>query len=88
MITKDSFSNIVQILAHNLHMLVPTTYPKFSSWSCVDLAAQQIKVNWFSIFHVKLKLKSVYMLCRSYSSSHTEHNKIRFAIFGFFYDLI
>jgi hypothetical protein len=28
------------------------------------------------------------MLCKSGSSSHTEHNKIGFAIFGFFYELI
>jgi hypothetical protein len=28
------------------------------------------------------------MLCRKCSSSHTEHNKTRFAIFGFFCDLI
>jgi hypothetical protein len=28
------------------------------------------------------------MLCVSCSSSHTEHNKIRFAIFGFFNELI
>jgi hypothetical protein len=30
----------------------------------------------------------VYMLCISCSPSHTEHNKIGFAIFGFFYDFI
>jgi hypothetical protein len=28
------------------------------------------------------------MLCRICRFSHTEHNKIGFAIFGFFYDLI
>jgi hypothetical protein len=28
------------------------------------------------------------MLCKSCSSSHTENNKIDFAIFGFFYELI
>jgi hypothetical protein len=28
------------------------------------------------------------MLCRNCKSSHTEHNKIGFAIFGFFYELI
>jgi hypothetical protein len=36
----------------------------------------------------KLKLKSIYMLCRNCSSSHTEHNKIGFAIFGITYDFI
>jgi hypothetical protein len=36
----------------------------------------------------KLELKSIYVLCRNCSSSHTEHNKIGFAIFGFFYDFI
>jgi hypothetical protein len=36
----------------------------------------------------KLKFKSIYMFCRNCSPSHTEHNKIRFAIFGFFYDLM
>jgi hypothetical protein len=34
----------------------------------------------------KLKLKSIYMLCRNFGSSHTKHNKIGFAIFGFFCD--
>jgi hypothetical protein len=38
----------------------------------------------FQFFKQKLKLKSIYMLCKSGSSSHTEHNKIGFAIFGFF----
>jgi hypothetical protein len=28
------------------------------------------------------------MLCRKFSSSYTEHNKIGFVIFGFFYDFI
>jgi hypothetical protein len=36
----------------------------------------------------KLKLKSIYKLCKSCSSRHIEHKKIGFAIFGFFYDLI
>jgi hypothetical protein len=36
----------------------------------------------------KLKLKSIYKFRKSCSSSHIEHNKIGFAIFGFFYDLI
>jgi hypothetical protein len=36
----------------------------------------------------QLKLKSIYMLWGSCSSSHIEHNKIGFAIFGFFYDVI
>jgi hypothetical protein len=36
----------------------------------------------------KLKLKSIYMLCRKCSSSHTENNKIGFEIFGVFCDLI
>jgi hypothetical protein len=36
----------------------------------------------------KLKLKSIYKFRKSCSSSHTEHNKIGFAIFGFFYDFI
>jgi hypothetical protein len=36
----------------------------------------------------KLKLKSIYKHCKSCSSSHTEHSKIGFAIFWFFYDLI
>jgi hypothetical protein len=30
----------------------------------------------------------MYILCRNCSSSYTEHNKIGFAIFGFFYDFI
>jgi hypothetical protein len=36
----------------------------------------------------KLNLKIIYMLCKSCRSSHTEHNKIGFAIFGFFCDLL
>jgi hypothetical protein len=35
-----------------------------------------------------LELKSIYMLCRNCSPSHTDHNKIGFAIFVFFYDFI
>jgi hypothetical protein len=35
-----------------------------------------------------LELKSIYMPCRNWSSSYTQHNKIGFAIFGFFYDFI
>jgi hypothetical protein len=42
----------------------------------------------FHFFKQKLKLKSIYMLCGSCSSSHTENNKIGFAIFGFFCELI
>jgi hypothetical protein len=36
----------------------------------------------------KLELKSIYMLCRNCSPSHTKHNRIGFAFFGFFYDFI
>jgi hypothetical protein len=36
----------------------------------------------------KLELKSIYMLSRNCSPSHTEHNKIGLEIFGFFYDFI
>jgi hypothetical protein len=32
----------------------------------------------------KLKLKSIYKFRKSCSSSHTEHSKISFAIFGFY----
>jgi hypothetical protein len=32
----------------------------------------------------KLKLKSIYMLCKNCRPSHTDHNKIGFAIFDFF----
>jgi hypothetical protein len=39
---KDFFSNFVQFLAQNLVMLVPTTYPKFSSRSVVDFTESQI----------------------------------------------
>jgi hypothetical protein len=34
----------------------------------------------------KLELKSISMLCKSCWPSHTEHNKIGFAIFGFLCD--
>jgi hypothetical protein len=36
----------------------------------------------------KLELKNIYMVCRSCISSYTEHNKIGFAIFEFFYNFI
>jgi hypothetical protein len=36
----------------------------------------------------KLEPKSIYILCRIISSSYAEHNKIGFAIYGFFYDFI
>jgi hypothetical protein len=36
----------------------------------------------------KLKLKGIYVLCRKCSSSHKEHKKIDFTIYGFFCDLI
>jgi hypothetical protein len=36
----------------------------------------------------QLKLKSIYMFGESCSSCYTEHNKIEFAFFGFFYDFI
>jgi hypothetical protein len=36
----------------------------------------------------KLELKSIYKLLKNCSSSHTEHNKIGFVIFRFFYDFI
>jgi hypothetical protein len=42
----------------------------------------------FLLFRQKLELKSIYMLRESCSSGHTEHKKIGFAIFGFFYDFI
>jgi hypothetical protein len=41
----------------------------------------------FYFFMQKLKLKSICMFCRS-CTSHTGHNKIGFANFGFFYDVI
>jgi hypothetical protein len=42
----------------------------------------------FQFFKKKLKLKSIYMFWESGSSSYTEHNKIMFAIFGFFCDFM
>jgi hypothetical protein len=35
-----------------------------------------------------MQVYDFWMFCKSCSSSHTEHNKIGFAIFGFVYDLI
>jgi hypothetical protein len=40
----------------------------------------------FLFFKQKPKLKSIYIFGQSCSSCHTEHRKIRFAIFGFFCD--
>jgi hypothetical protein len=39
-------------------------------------------------FKQKLTPKSIYMLCKSCRSSHTDHSEIGFAIFGFFFDFI
>jgi hypothetical protein len=36
----------------------------------------------------KLELKRIYKFCKSGSYCHTEHSKIGFTIFGFFYDFI
>jgi hypothetical protein len=40
----------------------------------------------FLFFKHKLKLKSIYIFGESCSSCYTEHSKIGFSIFGFFYD--
>jgi hypothetical protein len=45
-------------------------------------------ISHFNFFKQKLKLKSIYMFGASCSSGYTEHNKIEFAFFGFFYDFI
>jgi hypothetical protein len=42
----------------------------------------------FLFFKQKLQLKSIYIFGESCSSCYTEHNKIGFAIFGFFWDLL
>jgi hypothetical protein len=69
-------------------MLISTTYPKSNSRSCIDLQKHRSRYFTFQFSKQKLKPKSTYMLCKSGSSSHKEHNKIGFAIFGFFYELI
>jgi hypothetical protein len=48
----------------------------------------QSKYFTFLFFKQKLKLKSIYIFLQSCSSCHTEHRKIVFAIFGFFYDFL
>jgi hypothetical protein len=78
----------VQFLAQYLHMLVFTTYPKSSSRSGRSLQNHRPRYFTFQFFKQKLKLKSIYILWESCSSSYTEHNKIEFAIFGFFRDFI
>jgi hypothetical protein len=50
---KGSFSNFVQFLAQNLHILVLTAYTKSSSRSCMDFAESQIQVFYISIFQAK-----------------------------------
>jgi hypothetical protein len=42
----------------------------------------------FLFFKQKLRLKSIYTSGESCSSCYTKHNKIRFAIFGFFCNLL
>jgi hypothetical protein len=54
----------------------------------LDFAEQQIWVKGISIFPAKTKAQNIYKFCKSCSSSHKEHRKIGFAIFGFFYDFI
>jgi hypothetical protein len=48
------------------------------------LHKQRSRYFTFQFFKQKLKLKSIYMLWESCSSSHREHNKIGFAFFLFF----
>jgi cytochrome c1 len=50
----------------------------------LDFAEQQIWVKGISIFPAKTKAQNIYKFCKSCSSSHKEHRKIGFAIFGFF----
>jgi hypothetical protein len=75
----------VQILAQDLHILLSTTYPKSSSRS---LQKHRSSYFTFQFFKQKQKLKSIYMLWGSCSFSQTEYNKVGFAIFGFFCELI
>jgi hypothetical protein len=50
------------------------------------LQKHQSKHFTFLFFKQKLNLKSIYIFGHSCSSCHTEHSKIGFAIFGFFYN--
>jgi hypothetical protein len=49
------------------------------------LQKHKSKYFTFLFFKQKLKLKSIYTFGESCSSYYTEHRKIGFAIFGFFY---
>jgi hypothetical protein len=69
-------------------MLVSTIYQNPAQDNAWILQKHRSRYFTFQFFKKKLKLKSINMLCKSCSSSHTEHNKIGFAIFGFFYKLI
>jgi hypothetical protein len=68
-------------------MLVLKTYPKSSSIYCMGFVESQILVFHISIFEAKTVAQK-YMPWESCSSSYTEHKKVEFAIFGFFYDFI
>jgi hypothetical protein len=65
-----------------------TTYPRISSRTHVDLAVQQIKGKWISIFHAKSIKKSIYILYKGCSTLHKETRKIDFTIFWFLLEFL
>jgi hypothetical protein len=69
-------------------MLVPTTYPNPAQEHLWILQNHRSRDFTFQFFKQKLKLKSIYMFWESCSFGYTEHNKIGFGIFGFFFDFI
>jgi hypothetical protein len=78
----------VQILAQNLNMLVPTANPNPAQDHVRISQNHRSSYFTFQFFKKKLYLKSIYIFGKSCSSCYTEHNKIEFAIFGFFCDLL
>jgi hypothetical protein len=76
----------VHLFAQNLEIPVLTTYPKFSSRSVVDFTESQIPVFYISIFQAKTVAQKYIHLWRKFSFRYTEHSKIEFAIFIFFYN--
>jgi hypothetical protein len=67
-------------------MLVLTTYPKISSWTCADFALQQILVKRNSTFHAKAITQKYIQPLQKMSYTHKEGSKIGFAFLGFFWE--
>jgi hypothetical protein len=69
-------------------MLFRTTYPNTAQDHVWILQKHRSRDFTFQFFKQNLKLKSIHMFRESCTFGYTEHNKIGFAIFGFFFDFL